>query len=59
MGGREVEIVDTPGMYSLLPITDEERVARLILFEEKPEVILHVVDAKNLERMLPMTFLVY
>lgn len=56
MGGREVEIVDTPGMYSLLPITDEERVARLILFEEKPEVILHVVDAKNLERMLPMTF---
>ncbi len=56
MGGREVEIVDTPGMYSLLPITDEERVARLILFEEKPDVILHVVDAKNLERMLPMTF---
>ncbi len=54
--GREIEIVDTPGMYSLLPITDEERVARLILFEEKPEVILHVVDAKNLERMLPMTF---
>lgn len=48
--------MDTPGMYSLLPITDEERVARLILFEEKPEVILHVVDAKNLERMLPMTF---
>jgi ferrous iron transport protein B len=56
MGGREVEIVDTPGMYSLLPITEEEQVARLILFEEKPEVILHVVDAKNLERMLPMTF---
>ena len=56
MGGEEVEIVDTPGMYSLLPITEEERVARLILLEEKPEVILHVVDAKNLERMLPMTF---
>lgn len=56
MGGGEVEIVDTPGMYSLLPITEEEQVARLILFEEKPDVILHVVDAKNLERMLPMTF---
>ena len=56
MGGGEVEVVDTPGMYSLLPITEEEQVARLILFEEKPEVILHVVDAKNLERMLPMTF---
>ena len=53
--GGEFEVVDTPGMYSLLPITEEERVARSILLEEKPEVILHVVDAKNLERMLPLT----
>lgn len=53
--GEEFEVVDTPGMYSLLPITEEERVARSILLEEKPEVILHVVDAKNLERMLPLT----
>jgi ferrous iron transport protein B len=54
--GEEFEIVDTPGMYSFMPITEEERVARSILLEEKPEVILHVVDAKNLERMLPLTF---
>jgi len=53
--GEEFEVVDTPGMYSLLPITDEERVARSMLFEEKPEAILQVVDAKNLERMLPLT----
>lgn len=53
--GVEFEVVDTPGMYSLLPITDEERVARSMLFEEKPEAILQVVDAKNLERMLPLT----
>ena len=53
--GEEFEIVDTPGMYSLMPITEEERVARSILLEEKPEVVLHVVDAKNLERMLPFT----
>ncbi len=53
--GEEIEVVDTPGMYSLLPITEEERVARLILLEEKPEVILQVVDTKNLERMLPLT----
>ena len=53
--GEEIEVVDTPGMYSLLPITEEERVARSILLEEKPEVILQVVDAKNLERMLPLT----
>jgi ferrous iron transport protein B len=54
--GEEFEVVDTPGMYSLLPITEEERVARLMLFEEKPDVILHVTDTKNLERMLPLTF---
>ena len=53
--GEEFEVMDTPGMYSLLPITDEERVARSMLFEEKPEVILQVVDAKNRERMLPLT----
>ena len=53
--GEEYEIVDTPGMYSLLPVTEEERVARSILLAEKPELILQVVDAKNLERMLPLT----
>ncbi|MDP3878795.1 MAG: FeoB small GTPase domain-containing protein [Dehalococcoidales bacterium] len=53
--GEEFEVVDTPGMYSLLPITEEERVAKAILLEEKPEVVLHIVDAKNLERMLPLT----
>jgi len=55
LGGRQVEIVDTPGMYSLLPITEEERVARAILVEETPGVVLHVVDTKNLERMLSLT----
>lgn len=53
--GEEFEVMDTPGMYSLLPITEEERVARLILLEEELAVILHIVDAKNLERMLPLT----
>jgi len=54
-GGMTAEVVDTPGMYSLLPITDEERVARSILLQEKPDLIIHVVDAKNLSRMLPFT----
>jgi ferrous iron transport protein B len=53
--GREVGVVDTPGMYGLLPITEEERVGRRILLDERPAVVVHVVDAKNLERMLPMT----
>jgi ferrous iron transport protein B len=55
IGAEEYEVVDTPGMYSLLPITEEERVARTLLREEKPDVVLHIVDAKNLERMLPLT----
>lgn len=54
--GKEYEVIDTPGMYSLLPITEEERVARAILLEEEPKVVVQVVDAKNLERMLPFTF---
>ncbi len=49
------EIIDTPGMYSLMPITEEERVARTILLRESPNVVIHVVDARLLERMLPMT----
>lgn len=53
--GREFEIIDSPGMYSLMPITDEERVARRILLQEHPDLVLHVVDAKNLARMLPLT----
>lgn len=53
---NEFEIVDTPGMYSLCPISEEERVSRSILLREKPRIVLQVIDAKNLERMLPLTF---
>jgi len=35
--GREFEVMDTPGMYSLLPITGEELVARSILLKEHPD----------------------
>lgn len=55
IGADKFEIIDTPGMYSLLPITEEERVARSILLEEHPAVVVHIIDAKNLERMLVLT----
>ena len=55
VGGRSYEVIDTPGMYSMLPLSEEERVGRDILFGRRPEVVLHVVDAKNLERMLIFT----
>jgi ferrous iron transport protein B len=54
LGGRRCEVVDTPGMYSLKPITEEERVARAILLKSEG-LIVHVLDAKNLPRMLPLT----
>jgi len=55
LDGEECVVIDTPGMYSLLPITEEERVTRAILLSEKPDAVIQVVDAKNLERMLPLT----
>ena len=55
LGDETFEICDTPGMYALLPITEEERVAREILLNEAPDVVVHVLDARNLERMLAMT----
>lgn len=54
-GGRVWQVIDTPGMYSIHTITEEERVAREILLHENPDVVLHVLDARNLERMLAMT----
>ena len=54
-GEKEFEVIDTPGMYSLMSITEEEKVARRIIINEKPDVVIHVVDAKNLERMLSLT----
>jgi ferrous iron transport protein B len=55
VGAVEFEVIDTPGMYSLTPISEEERVARNIILEESPTVVLHIADAKNLERMLGLT----
>lgn len=55
IGERELEITDTPGMYSLLSVTEEERVARSMLLEECPEVVIQVADAKNVGRMLHLT----
>jgi ferrous iron transport protein B len=55
IGGVPAEVVDTPGMYMLLPATDEERIARRVVLEGGADVIVHVADAKNLPRMLSLT----
>ncbi len=49
---KEVAIMDLPGIYSLSPYTLEEVVARNYLINEKPDVILNIVDGTNLERNL-------
>ncbi len=53
--GKALNIIDTPGMYSMLPISEEEKVARNIIFKGDADVIVNVLDAKNIERMLPLT----
>lgn len=51
-----VELVDLPGTHSLTSYTEEERVARDFLLNEKPVAVVDVVDASNLERNLYLTF---
>jgi ferrous iron transport protein B len=51
-GEHELHVVDLPGIYSLTPHSDEEVVARNYLFFEKPDAVIAVIDASNLERNL-------
>ncbi len=52
---RDVIIQDLPGIYSLSPYTPEEIVARGYLVHDKPDAILAIVDATNIERNLYLT----
>jgi len=51
-----IEIIDLPGTHSLTSYTQEERIARDFLLNERPAVVVDVVDASNLERNLYLTF---
>lgn len=51
-----VELVDLPGTYSLSSYTQEERIARDFLLNDKPATVVDVLDASNLERNLYLTF---
>ena len=55
INGKRYEVIDTPGIYSLIPITEEESVTRQLVCREKVDIIIHVIDAKNIRRMLNMT----
>lgn len=52
---NDIIITDLPGIYSLSPYTLEEVVARNYLIDEKPDVVLNIIDGTNLERNLYLT----
>ena len=51
-GDHQLKIVDLPGTYSLTPFSIEEIAARDFILEEKPDVVVNIIDAANLERSL-------
>ena len=53
--GHDITVVDLPGIYSLSPYSMEEIVARNFVIEEKPDAVINIVDATNLERNLYLT----
>lgn len=53
--GTEGTVVDLPGIYSLRPYTSEEIVTRDFLLNEKPDGIINIIDATNIERNLYLT----
>ena len=54
-GQKDCSVVDLPGIYSLRPYTAEEIVTRDFIIHEKPDAIINIVDATNLERNLYLT----
>jgi len=55
IGYKDTSIVDLPGIYSLSPYTSEEIITRDFLLKQKPDGIINIVDATNIERNLYLT----
>ncbi len=53
--GERFLLIDTPGVNSLIPMSEDERVTRDILLSEHPHTVLQVADSKNLKRTLMLT----
>ena len=53
--GEPIYIVDLPGIYSLSPYTPEEVISRNYILDEKPDCVINIIDATNLERNLYLT----
>ena len=51
----DIEITDLPGIYSLSPYSEEEKIATNYILEENPDLIINIIDATNIERSLYLT----
>ncbi len=56
-GGYEFEVVDLPGVYSLSAVSEDERVARQYIVDHRPDVVVDILNASQLERNLYLTLL--
>ena len=54
-GHKDISLVDLPGIYSLSPYTSEEIITRNFLLKQKPDLIINIIDATNIERNLYLT----
>ncbi len=55
LGQKDCQVTDLPGVYSIRPFSAEEKVTRDFLINEKPDGIINIVDATNIERNLYLT----
>jgi ferrous iron transport protein B len=55
LDGTKYLIVDTPGVNSLIPMSEDEKVTRDILLKDRPSLVIQVADSKNLKRTLLLT----
>lgn len=55
VGGEEWTVIDLPGIYSLSPYSPEEKLSRRYILDARPDLIVDVIDATNLERSLYLT----
>ena len=55
INGETVSVMDLPGIYSLSPYSNEEIISRDFIINERPDAIINIVDATNLERNLYLT----
>ena len=54
-GDTKFIVIDVPGAFSIVPSTTAENIARKVILEEQPDIIVHIADATNLRRHLYMT----